>query len=600
MRILMALSQLEVTGAEVYAVNIGEELVKKNHEVFYVSDTLTLKTSGKYFKLRFNKRRIFNRIWHIIYLFYLIKKYKIQVVHSHSRASAWSSHWVCKFAKIPMITTVHGRQAVHKSSKFFFPKGNKVLCVCENIKHNLVKELNVSEKYIEILRNGINIEEYKSGGKKVLNNEKKIVSIIGRLSGPKGDIAYKLMEKSFDYDKYEVRMIGGKDIPERFNKFKEKVKFMGYIKNVSEEMAKSDLIIGAGRVAMEALLMNKPIIAIGEAKGIGLVTIENINEAMESNFGDIGLKLKEKFDWKQIKKDINAGLSLELSNEKLREMIVKNYNLYKIVERIEKIYLDAFVEVTKYELPILMYHKVLESKEDAGVHGTYVTKLQMEHHLKVIKKMDYETITFEELNSIGLNHRFDKKYIILTFDDGYKDNYSVLLPLLEKYNMKAVIYLVSKSSFNKWDAENMINPEKKYEILNQNEIVLLLKSGRIEFGGHTTEHIDLLKVEDKKLEEILVEDLKEFKEKTGKTPLTFAYPYGSVNLKAKEILKNIGYRYALACDTGSLNMTEDLFHIRRVLIFNTISKSGIYRKISGTYNYRKIKRENKKNEYNRV
>ncbi len=65
----MALSQLEVTGAEVYAVNIGEELTKKNHEVFYVSDTLTLKTSGKYFKLRFNKRSVFNRIWHIIYLF---------------------------------------------------------------------------------------------------------------------------------------------------------------------------------------------------------------------------------------------------------------------------------------------------------------------------------------------------------------------------------------------------------------------------------------------------------------------------------------------------------------------------------------------------
>ena len=81
------------------------------------------------------------------------------MVHSHSRASAWSSHWVCKIAKIPMITTVHGRQAVHRSSKKFFPKGNKILCVCENIRHNLVKELNVPEDYIEVLRNGINIEE---------------------------------------------------------------------------------------------------------------------------------------------------------------------------------------------------------------------------------------------------------------------------------------------------------------------------------------------------------------------------------------------------------------------------------------------------------
>ena len=78
MNILMALSQLEVTGAEVYATTIGDKLIEKGHQVFFVSDTLTKPTQGIFFKLRFNKRSIPRRFWHVAYLIWLIKKHKIQ------------------------------------------------------------------------------------------------------------------------------------------------------------------------------------------------------------------------------------------------------------------------------------------------------------------------------------------------------------------------------------------------------------------------------------------------------------------------------------------------------------------------------------------
>ncbi|MGL6005192.1 glycosyltransferase, partial [Aeromonas sobria] len=112
MNILMALSQLEVTGAEVYATTVGNELTQRGHNVFYVSDTLTKPTLGPVFKLRFNKRNILRRFWHVFYLIYLIKKHHIQLVHAHSRASGWSSYVACKLTGTPMITTVHGRQPV--------------------------------------------------------------------------------------------------------------------------------------------------------------------------------------------------------------------------------------------------------------------------------------------------------------------------------------------------------------------------------------------------------------------------------------------------------------------------------------------------------
>ena len=71
----MALSQLEVTGAEVYATTVGNQLSHRGHQVFYVSDTLTKKHNGLFFKLRFNKRSVPRRFWHVFYLIYLIKKH---------------------------------------------------------------------------------------------------------------------------------------------------------------------------------------------------------------------------------------------------------------------------------------------------------------------------------------------------------------------------------------------------------------------------------------------------------------------------------------------------------------------------------------------
>ena len=55
MNILMALSQLEITGAEVYATTIADELIARGNNVFIVSDTLTIPTKAEYIKLEFNK-----------------------------------------------------------------------------------------------------------------------------------------------------------------------------------------------------------------------------------------------------------------------------------------------------------------------------------------------------------------------------------------------------------------------------------------------------------------------------------------------------------------------------------------------------------------
>ncbi len=588
MNILMALSQLEVTGAEVYATTIGNELTKRGHCITYVSDTLTKPFQGDFFKLRFNKRSIPRRFWHVAYLIYLIKKHNIQLVHAHSRASSWSCHVACKITGTPMVTTVHGRQPVHASRKKFHAMGDKALPVCEAIKKQLIDDLNVPENMLQVSRNGIENDAFN--WQIAPKNSKPVISIIGRLTGPKGELCYQLLEQCLDTSKYDIKIISGSKVEPRFEKFASKVKFCGYSKDVAAVLASSDLVVGAGRVAMESLLCGRPTLAIGEAMAIGVVDESNIEQAMATNFGDIG-PIDLDIDYQTITQQIELGLSSPHCSEQVAAIVRENYDLTQIVDQVEEIYQTVYVEKIRQEMPIIMYHRFIKDDSEKGVHGTYLHVEMLEKHLKLIKRMGFETITFEDLANKGVISRLEagKRYIIITVDDGYKDNYELLLPLLKKYNQKAVVYAVTGESYNRWDVEVTNNPEKPVPLMNIEELKALTQSGHIEIGGHTMTHphLDSLSYEQQKQE--IAENKSLLEQVTGKPLVSFAYPYGSLDNNSKQLAQELGYQFAVATNSGPLAAHQDLYQIRRIAIFPKTTVFGLWRKIVGNYTFRKAK-----------
>ena len=586
MNILMALSQLEVTGAEVYATTVGNELTRRGHNVFYVSDTLTKPTLGPVFKLRFNKRSILRRFWHVFYLIYLIKKHHIQLVHAHSRASGWSSYVACKLTGTPMITTVHGRQPVHASRKAFHALGYRAVAVCEDIAHQIVDNLGVDPAIVQVLRNGIETDKFQPVP--ALDNPKPVIAIIGRLSGPKGELCYRLLDEVLDLDACRVWIVSGTKVPERFARFEGRAEFVGYVDDVPALLAGSDLVIGAGRVAMEALLCGRPAFAIGEAKAIGLVTERNLDEALASNFGDIGPK-DLAIDFAALKGEIETALTSKTVPEAIRQRIQDEYGLQGVVSGLETIYQDAVVETLRREMPVIMYHRFIEQDSEKGVHGTWMPITMFEKHLRLMKWLGYETLTFRDLADKGFIHRlqYGKKYLMITADDGYQDNLTRMLPLLEKYGYKAVVYVVTGEGYNRWDVEHPTNPDTKVSLMSGEQVKALAASGHVEIGGHTLTHPRLSKLTPEQQTHEIQENKRQLEALLGHPLLSFAYPYGDMNESAKERAISAGYRFAVATNSGPKAMHQDPFQIRRIAIFPRTDVFGLWRKIRGNYVFRR-------------
>ena len=586
MNILMALSQLEVTGAEVYATTVGNELTRRGHNVFYVSDTLTKPTLGPVFKLRFNKRSILRRFWHVFYLIYLIKRHKIQLVHAHSRASGWSSFVACKLTRTPMITTVHGRQPVHASRKAFHALGYRAVAVCEDIAHQIIDNLGVDPAMVQVLRNGIETDRFHPAAPPA--NDKPVIAIIGRLSGPKGELCYRLLDEVLDLEACRVRVVSGSRVPERFERFSGQVDFVGYVDDVPALMAGCDLVIGAGRVAMESLLCGRPTLAIGEAKAIGLVTEENLGDALASNFGDIG-PTDLAIDFAALKGEVTTALACQGVADAIRLRIAHEYGLQRVVSGLENIYQDAVVDTLRREMPVIMYHRFIDHEREKGVHGTWIPVAMFEKHLQLLKRLGYETLTFRDLADKGFIHRLEygKKYLMITVDDGYRDNLTRMLPLLEKYGYKVVVYVVTGEDHNRWDVEHPTNPDTRVPLMDGEQLKALVASGHVEIGGHTLTHPRLSQLPSVDQANEIHENKRQLEALLGHPLLSFAYPYGDMNESAKQQAEMAGYRFAVATNSGPKAMHRDPYQIRRIAIFPRTDVFGFWRKVRGNYVFRK-------------
>ena len=155
MNILHLMSQTHLTGPEVYVASLCQRQMRDGHHCLIVSDTLTVKNNADYIPMAIHDRRYTNRIKNIIKLIRLCRDRNINIIHAHSRAASWLANIVRHFVNVAYISTVHGRQSVHASSKRGNVYGDHIIVICEHIRQHLREELNITQAEIHLVRNGI-------------------------------------------------------------------------------------------------------------------------------------------------------------------------------------------------------------------------------------------------------------------------------------------------------------------------------------------------------------------------------------------------------------------------------------------------------------
>ena len=197
-------------------------------------------------------------------------------------------------------------------------------------------------------------------------------------------------------------------------------------------------------------------------------------------------------------------------------------------------------------VPILAYHQV------GDIDDIYsVTASQFEEQMAYLSDNGYHAISLEELFKFydGQGTLPDKP-VIITFDDGYADNYVTALPILEKYNMSATIFIVP----------NLIGTE---DYLSWQQVTQLVQR-HIEIGSHTLSHIAMDEISEEQQRREASESKLVLEQQVGKPIRFLAYPFGQFTAATEKILKEAGYRGACAGMPGLNDKTTDAYAMKRI------------------------------------
>jgi len=232
-----------------------------------------------------------------------------------------------------------------------------------------------------------------------------------------------------------------------------------------------------------------------------------------------------------------------------------------------------------YSLPVLLYHRIVNERSVKGKHKIYVNEKDFEKQMQHLKNSGYQTITFFDLQQQPAMDL--QKKVIITFDDGYTDNYELMFPILKRYGFKAVIYLVTQIDHNAW---GVAGGEPRVNLMSPVQVKEMSDYG-IEMGGHTQLHKDLLKCSPNERLQELKGSKEDVEKLTNKNAISFAYPFGAVNEEIKKVTQSVGYSYAVSTNTGPKEFGNDPFQIRRIEITPRTTLRSFKNKVSGTYFY---------------
>ena len=244
----------------------------------------------------------------------------------------------------------------------------------------------------------------------------------------------------------------------------------------------------------------------------------------------------------------SKDLKIEKYNNNFYDLLTKTFVVNgKSINETPK---NLSLKYNDESVPVLMYHSIGTAKLNPYVVSTEQFDLDMQY----LKENGFTTLSTDELYDFMVKNKpVPKKSVLITFDDGYEDNYTNAFPILKKYKFKATIFVIT----------GYMDKGKMY--LSSAQLKEMQNNG-IDIESHTNLHdklgtcsyADQLKT---------LEISKEYLEKTlNKTVRYISYPFGSYNLDTLKAVNAAGYKMAFTTDGRWSNISNGILSLDRVFI----------------------------------
>jgi peptidoglycan/xylan/chitin deacetylase (PgdA/CDA1 family) len=238
------------------------------------------------------------------------------------------------------------------------------------------------------------------------------------------------------------------------------------------------------------------------------------------------------------------------------------------------------------EAPIFFYHHIRPFDRNLSQAELDLTVWQniFEEQLNYFSKNGFNSISLEELRSYFYKEiPLPSRPYILTFDDSYEDFYQVAWPLLQKYQVKATIFIITdfigQPGYLSWP-----------------EIEELAQSYLIEFGAHTLDHKYLSlsppELTFYRLSQEIFGPKAELEKRTSRRVEFFSYPYGQYNYLILNLVKEAKYLGAVTTDGGVWQEAEKIYELKRLRLSNGDTADNLGYRLKGLLSVHYFNSEN--------
>lgn len=216
-------------------------------------------------------------------------------------------------------------------------------------------------------------------------------------------------------------------------------------------------------------------------------------------------------------------------------------------------------------IPIIMYHHIRSFDDPDDTIGTNlsVSEDDFKKQIDYLNQNGYTTITFENMAKFP-NEVLPEKPVILTFDDGYDDNY-LAFEMLRENQFLGVFYIIS----NYLGRAGHLTPDQVVEISDTG----------MEIGSHTVNHLNLTNLSDQQLKSELLDSKVKLEKLIGKEVISLCYPSGKYSSVTTEAAKNIGYKTATTTNTGIAKTSDPMLELTRIRVGHSESLQSFINKL---------------------